>query len=77
MKFVLARKTKMGSRTLVAAAVAGLESHGKYIKDAKIDDDAVSDFVKSADGKEASKNVWEELKEILKLIRLVSPAISD
>lgn len=69
LKFFLARKTEVGSRTLVAAAVAGPESHGKYMTDAKIDDDALSDFVKSADGKEASKKVWEELREILELIQ--------
>jgi len=57
MKFLLARTTKMDSRALVAAAVAGAESHGKYMTDAQINDDALSDFVKSADSKEASKKV--------------------
>ena len=65
MKFLLARTTEVGSRTLLTAAVAGPESHGKYMTDAQINDDALSDFVKSADGKEASKKVWEELREIL------------
>ena len=69
MKFFLARTTEVGSRTLVAAAVAGSESHGKYMSDATINDDALSDFVKSADGKEASKKVWEELSAILESIQ--------
>ncbi len=69
MKFLLARTTEVGSRTLVAAAVAGPESHGKYMTDAQINDDALSDFVKSADGKEASKKVWKELSEILESIQ--------
>ncbi len=69
MKFLLARTTEVGSRTLVAAAVAGAESHGKYMTDAQINDDALSDFVKSADGKEASKKVWKELSEILESIQ--------
>jgi NAD(P)-dependent dehydrogenase (short-subunit alcohol dehydrogenase family) len=69
MKFLLARTTEVGSRTLVAAAVAGSESHGKYMTDAQINDDALSDFVKSADGKEASKKVWKELREILDSIQ--------
>jgi NAD(P)-dependent dehydrogenase (short-subunit alcohol dehydrogenase family) len=69
MKFLLARTTEVGSRTLVAAAVAGSESHGKYMTDAQINDDTLSDFVKSADGKEASKKVWKELREILDSIQ--------
>ena len=69
MKFFLARTTEVGSRTLVAAAVAGSGSHGKYMTDAKTDDGALSDFVKSTDGKEASKKVWEELSEILESIQ--------
>lgn len=42
---------------------------GKYMTDAQINDDALSDFVKSADGKEASKKVWKELREILDSIQ--------
>ena len=49
----------------MAAAVAGPESHGKYMTDAQIDDDALSAFVKSGDGKEASGKIWKELSEIL------------
>lgn len=30
LKFFLARTTEVGSRTLVAAATAGAESHGQY-----------------------------------------------
>jgi hypothetical protein len=48
MKFLLARTTEVG---------AGPESHGKYMTDAQVNDDALSDFVKSADSKEASKKV--------------------
>ena len=69
MKFLLARTTEVGSRTLVAAALAGSDSHGKYMADAQIDDDALSDFVKSTDGKEASKKVWKELSVILESIQ--------
>jgi hypothetical protein len=69
VKFLLARTTEVGSRTLVAAAVAGPESHGKYMSDARINDDTLSDFVKSADGKKASKKVWKELSDILESIQ--------
>jgi hypothetical protein len=37
--------------------------------DAQRNDDALSDFVKSADGKEASKKVWKELSVILESIQ--------
>jgi NAD(P)-dependent dehydrogenase (short-subunit alcohol dehydrogenase family) len=65
MKIFLARRTEVGSRALVAAGVAGLESHGKYMADGKVDDDALSEFARSADGKEAGVKVWKELSGIL------------
>lgn len=36
-KFLLARTTEVGSRTLVAGAEAGEESHGEYMADGKIE----------------------------------------
>jgi NAD(P)-dependent dehydrogenase (short-subunit alcohol dehydrogenase family) len=68
-KLVLARTTEVGSRTLVASAAAGPASHGKYMSDAKVDDDALSDFVRSEEGKETGKRVWKELTEILEAIQ--------
>lgn len=38
MKLSLARTAEQGSRTLVHAATLGLESHGKYLNDCKIDE---------------------------------------
>ena len=35
-KFLLARTTEAGSRTLVAAAAAGPETHGKYMADCHV-----------------------------------------
>lgn len=69
LKFFLARSTDVGSRTLVAAAEAGLESHGKYMTDANVDDAALSQFVKSLEGKQAAEKVWRELEEILEAIQ--------
>lgn len=69
MKFFLARTTEVGSRTLVASAAAGPESHGKYMTDAKVDDEALSPFVRSEDGAKASHKVWKELSEILESIQ--------
>ena len=65
MKFILARSTEVGSRTVVAGAMAGRESHGRYMTDAKVNDEALSAFVRSEEGKEVGKRVWKELKEIL------------
>ncbi|OAP61012.1 hypothetical protein AYL99_06016 [Fonsecaea erecta] len=68
MKFFLARSTEVGSRTLVAGAEAGMESHGKYMTDGKVDDGALSSFVRSKDGEATGKKVWSELSGILEKI---------
>lgn len=65
MKQVLARTTEVGSRTLVLAASAGEESHGKYMSDGVVKDQDLSPFVRSADGDKAAEKVWSELKDIL------------
>ncbi|MCJ1408009.1 hypothetical protein MMC19_002082 [Ptychographa xylographoides] len=69
IKFFLARTTEVGSRTLVASAAAGSESHGKYMTDSEVKEDALSDFVKSAESKKASEKVWNELRVILESIQ--------
>ena len=37
-RFLLARTTEVGSRTLVHAAGSGLESHGQYLSDCLIEE---------------------------------------
>lgn len=69
LKFFLARTTEVGSRTLVASAEVGSESHGKYMHDGKVDDGALSPFVRSEDGTKAAEKVWGELSEILEKIQ--------
>lgn len=69
MKFFLARTTEVGSRTLLAAASAGEDSHGKYMHDAVISEDELSPFVQSEDGKKAQQKVWKELRSILEKIQ--------
>jgi NAD(P)-dependent dehydrogenase (short-subunit alcohol dehydrogenase family) len=66
---LMARSTEVGSRTLVAAAAAGPESHGAYMRDGKANNAALSSFVQSEDGAKAQKKVWEELSEILENIQ--------
>ena len=69
MKLILARSTEEGSRTLVAAAAAGKESHGAYMTDGVVKNDALSGFVRSEDGQKAQKKVWSELAAILEHIQ--------
>lgn len=68
IKFFIARSTEVGSRTLLAAAAAGSESHGAYMSDGKVDQDALSPFVRSKQGEEAQKRVWDEVKTVLEKI---------
>lgn len=68
LKLFLARTTEKGSRTLVAAAAAGEESHGKYMSDGRVNEGMLSDFVKSPEGEKTKEKVWGELKVILEKI---------
>ncbi|KAL2059859.1 hypothetical protein VTL71DRAFT_10014 [Oculimacula yallundae] len=65
-KFLLARTTEVGSRTLVSAAAAPEETHGKYLQNMKIKEP--SKWVRSEKGKEAQVKVYKELIAILEEI---------
>jgi NAD(P)-dependent dehydrogenase (short-subunit alcohol dehydrogenase family) len=65
VKFFLARSTEVGSRTLVAAGLAGEESHGKYMSDGVVAEQSLSPFVRSVEGDMAGKKLWKELGDIL------------
>jgi NAD(P)-dependent dehydrogenase (short-subunit alcohol dehydrogenase family) len=69
IKFFIARKTEVGSRTLVWPAMSPSATHGKYFHDAKVDEGALSAFVTSEDGKKAQEKVWKELSAILEGIQ--------
>ncbi|CAI7651012.1 unnamed protein product [Penicillium glandicola] len=69
MKLALARRTEVGGRTLVAGAVAGLESHGAYMSDAHVENTALSPFVRSDEGRQAREKLWAELSSILEGVR--------
>ena len=62
-KKLIGRTTEIGSRTLVAAACAGEESHGQYMTDCKVGE--VSPWVRSDKGRVAQKRVYEELMSVL------------
>ncbi|KAH6635107.1 putative short-chain dehydrogenase [Chaetomium sp. MPI-SDFR-AT-0129] len=60
IKFLLARTTEAGSRTLVdAGGVQGAESHGTYLSDCHVAEPA--GVVTSEAGKTAQDRVWAEL----------------
>lgn len=60
---VIGRTCEMGSRTLLAAATAGKESHGKYMDSCKVGKE--SRFITSEEGAKAQKRVYAELMTIL------------
>lgn len=64
-KQLVARSTEVGSRTLVAGASAGRSSHGMYMTDGRVADEALSDFVRSSEGKQAQEKLWREIAGIL------------
>lgn len=68
LKLVCARSTEVGSRTLMAGAAAGKESHGAYMSDGKVANELLSPFVTSEEGAQAQKKVWRELGELLEKI---------
>ena len=65
-----ARTTEVGARTLVHAVSAGNEFHGKYLDDCVVQEP--SKWVRSQEGRETQRRVWEELGEKLEGI---SPGI--
>jgi retinol dehydrogenase-12 len=64
---IFARTTEVGSRTLVAAALAGEATHGQYMSDCEVEEP--SKFVRSEEGKKTQDRVWDELCERLEQIQ--------
>ncbi|KAI9647487.1 hypothetical protein NHQ30_003872 [Ciborinia camelliae] len=65
-KSLMARTTEVGSRTLVAAAAAGQESHGHYMVDCAVSEP--SKYVRSEKGKNAQIRVYAEVMDALEEI---------
>lgn len=63
---LLGRTSEMGSRTLMAGAAAGRESHGKYMDSCEVRDP--SRLVVSEEGRVLQKRVYEELLRVLETI---------
>lgn len=60
---LLGRTSEMGSRTLMAAAAAGRESHGRYMDSCVVRDP--SKLVLSEEGKVLQRRVYRELLRVL------------
>ncbi|KAL8371729.1 hypothetical protein RB595_001503 [Gaeumannomyces hyphopodioides] len=58
---LVGRSAEAGSRTLVAAAAAGRESHGRYMLDCVVADGAESPLVRSEEGREVQVRVFDEI----------------
>lgn len=67
VRLILARSTEVGSRTLVAAAAGGEESHGQYMSECIVKDSSA--FVRSEEGQKTQQRVYKELLEILEKIQ--------
>jgi hypothetical protein len=67
MKLFVGRTVEAGSRTLVASASAGPETHGKYMSECVVKEP--SDFVRSEEGQKTQARVYTELMEILEKIQ--------
>ncbi|CAG8962347.1 hypothetical protein HYFRA_00005403 [Hymenoscyphus fraxineus] len=69
LSYLFARTTETGAAIMVTAAMSRNESIGKYFSDGRMNDEALSKWVRSMDGKQAGIRVWNELKAILEDIQ--------
>lgn len=72
LRFLLARSTEVGSRTLVHGGLQGAQSHGKYLSDCKITEPGTN--VRSEEGKQDQERVFRELTAKLEGIK---PGITE
>jgi retinol dehydrogenase-12 len=64
---IVGRSAESGGRTLVHAAVAGEETHGKYLSECRIKPEG--SWVRSDEGARVEKRLWTELVDILEGIQ--------
>ncbi|KAF4957074.1 hypothetical protein FSARC_11405 [Fusarium sarcochroum] len=65
LRGLLGRTAEEGSRTLLHAAFAGQESHGKFLSDCQIKEQKVPSWVIDQDGNEIQQRLWKDLVETL------------
>jgi retinol dehydrogenase-12 len=64
---MVGRSAESGGRTLAHAAVAGEETHGKYLSECRVKPEG--SWVRSDEGVRTEKRLWAELVDILEGIR--------
>lgn len=72
MEFFLARSTEVGSRTLVNAAAAGAETHGKFLDNGQVKE--LSLLVTSNEGRVLQERVTAE---VLKKLEAIKPGVTE
>ena len=63
---LLARTTEVGSRNLIAGIVA--DAHGKYMHDGMVREDALADWIRTAEGERKQREVWQQTMNLLERI---------
>ena len=64
---MIGRSAESGGRTLVHAAVASEETHGKYLSECRVKQEG--SWVRSEKGARSERRLWTELVDILEGIR--------
>ncbi|KAI1842669.1 hypothetical protein JX266_011131 [Neoarthrinium moseri] len=68
---LIGRTPEMGARTYISAAVAGWNSHGKYLEDCQLS--TPHEFVESDEGSRIQKKIYREL---IRILETIEPGIS-
>ncbi|RDW60398.1 putative short-chain dehydrogenase/reductase family protein [Aspergillus mulundensis] len=68
-KAIFARREEVGARTTVISASAGVETHGKYMVNGLIADEALSERVYNEEGRRIQKQLWEEFTNIAEEVK--------
>ncbi|KAJ4269377.1 hypothetical protein NW764_014156 [Fusarium oxysporum] len=64
----IGRTSEDGSRTLLFAAIAGKDSHGRFTADCEIKDDSViPDWIKGGEAEEGRKRLWNVIANEIEL----------
>ncbi|KAK6519944.1 hypothetical protein TWF506_000238 [Arthrobotrys conoides] len=69
LRLFFARSTEIGSRTLLAGAFAGEESHGKYSSECVVKDHYVPEWMTNESGRRIQQRVWDSLTKKLNAIQ--------
>lgn len=66
---IFARSSEVGGRTLASALMPDKGMDGHYLHDGIVAEEALSDYVKSEDGRVIGERLWKEVKYVLERAR--------